>query len=143
LVTANTSPVRRIATAPSPTAGGAAGIRRVVGRRRPWLVFTVVVLAAFFGLIGSRISLDQSAFTIDRLEDEIVAEQTRNMALQLEIAELRDPGRIADRAAAMGMEFPGSQLPLDISPRDVTKQGSGARPGGDRSGPEVALGDGP
>ena len=141
-MTTNTSPVRRIATAPAPTAGEVAGIRGVVGRRRPWLVFTVVVLAAFFGLIGSRISLDQSAFTIDRLEDEIGAEQTRNMALQLEIAELRDPERIADRAAAMGMEFPGSQLPLHITPRDVTKQGSG-RPGGDGSGPEVALGDGP
>ena len=142
-MTTNTSPVRSIATAPSSVAREAAGARGVVARRRPWLVFTVVVLAAFFGLIGSRISLDQSAFTIDRLEDEIVAEQTRNMTLQLEIAELRDPGRIADRAAAMGMAFPGSQLPLDITPQDVTTPGSGARPGSDGSGPEVALGDGP
>jgi hypothetical protein len=71
------------------------------------------------------------------LEDEIAAEQTRNMALQLEIAELRDPERIADRAAAMGMAFPSRQLPLDIDP-----SGSGAGEGAG-SGPEVALGDGP
>jgi cell division protein FtsL len=136
-VTTHSPSVRDIATVPSPAADERAGVRAASGRRRHWLVFTVVVLAAFFGLIGSRISLDQSAFTIDRLEDEIAAEQTRHMALQLEIAELRDPERIADRAAAMGMAFPGRQLPLEIVP-----SGSGAEAEAG-TGPEVALGDGP
>jgi cell division protein FtsL len=136
-VTTHSPTVRGITAAPSPATGEGAGVRPAPGRRRHWLVFTVVVLAAFFGLIGSRISLDQSAFTIDRLEDEIAAEQTRNMALQLEIAELRDPERIADRAAAMGMAFPSRQLPLEVDP-----SGSGARADAG-PGPEVALGDGP
>ncbi len=134
-MTTHSPSVRGIASVPSPAAGERADVRPAAGRRRHWIVFTIVVLAAFFGLIGSRISLDQSAFTIDRLEDEIAAEQTRNMALQLEIAELRDPERIADRAAAMGMAFPRRQLPLDIVP-------SGARTGAG-AGPEVAFGDGP
>ncbi len=136
-MTTHSPSVRGIAAVPSPAADEGAAVRAAPGRRRHWLVFTVVVLAAFFGLIGSRISLDQSAFTIDRLEDEIAAEQTRNMALQLEIAELRDPERIADRAAAMGMAFPSRHLPLDIAP-----SGSGARAEAG-TGPEVALGDGP
>jgi cell division protein FtsL len=112
-MTTQTAPVRSIATAPSHPA---VARQHAARRRRPWLWFTAVVLLAFFGLIASRISLDQSAFTVDRLEDEIAAEQAVNMELQLRIAELRDPDRIASRASAMGMVYPDRQMPLEVEP---------------------------
>lgn len=114
-MTSTTAPVRSIATVPSRAAPHVAA-----GRRRPWLVFTLVILIAFFGLIGSRISLDQSAFTVDRLQAEIAAEQTRQATLELEMARLRSPQRIAAAAAAMGMTYPSRQVPLVVDRAEGT-----------------------
>ena len=119
IVTTNTSPVRRIATAPAPTAGEVAGIRGVVGRRRP-LVFTVVVLAAFFGLIGSRISLN------DGIHHRPARGRDRRRADPDMAPAARDrrAARPGDRRPGGGdgvREFPGSQLPLHITPRYVTR----------------------
>jgi len=109
-MTTHDAPVRSIATAPSRVAREAEA-----RRRRPWLVFSIIIVLAFFGLIGGRISLDQSAFTVDRLEDQIATEQARHMDLELEIAELRNPERIATGAAAMGMTYPERQVPLAVA----------------------------
>ncbi|MDQ3781885.1 MAG: hypothetical protein M3349_02985 [Actinomycetota bacterium] len=112
-MTSTTAPVRSIATAPSQVAP-----RVIAGRRRPWLVFAFIILIAFFGLIGSRISLDQSAFTVDRLQAEIAAEEARQATLELEVAQLRSPQRIAAAAAAMGMTYPSRQVPLAVDLAD-------------------------
>ncbi|MBA2337331.1 MAG: hypothetical protein H0V96_06185 [Acidimicrobiia bacterium] len=117
-MTSSAAPVRSIATAPSQVSP-----RVVAGRRRPWLVFTFMILIAFFGLIGSRISLDQSAFTVDRLQAEIATEEARQATLELEIAQLRSPQRIATAAAAMGMSYPSRHVPLAV---DLAEDGADA-----------------
>lgn len=81
---------------------------------RPWFLFVIVVVAAFFGLTYSRISLDRSGFLLDTLEDEVAVEEARLFDLRVEVAELRDPQRIGDLATEMGMVFPESRVELAV-----------------------------
>ena len=99
---------------------GLEGFELVVGGRaahgprlRPWLVFIFVVIAAFFGLIVSRISLDQSAFVLDELEGQIAEAEALHWDLRLEVARLQDPERISAAARDMGLVFPQERHALD------------------------------
>ena len=85
---------------------------------RPWLIFALCVIVAFFGLIVSRISLDRSAFVLDELEEEIARAEARHWDLRLEVARLQDPQRIASAAAEMGMVFPEERMALDVPVAD-------------------------
>lgn len=89
-------------------------------RLRPWLVFVAFVVAAFFGLILSRISLDRSAFVLDELEDQIEAQEELHWELRLEVARLQDPGRIAAAATGMGLVYPDQRYVLDGPRRPQT-----------------------
>lgn len=82
-------------------------------RLRPWLVFILFVVVAFFGLIVSRISLDQSAFVLDELEDRIAEAEALHWDLRLEVARLQDPERISTAARNMGLVFPQERHALD------------------------------
>ncbi len=81
---------------------------------RPWVLFVIVVIAAFFGLTYSRISLDRSAFLLETLEEQIANEHVRQSALRVELAELRDPQRIARAAGELGLVFPSSRVELAV-----------------------------
>lgn len=83
-------------------------------RLRPWFLFVIIVVGAFFGLTYSRISLDRSAFLLDTLEDQIAAEEARHFDLRVQVAELRDPQRIATEAAEMGLVFPDARIELAV-----------------------------
>jgi cell division protein FtsL len=83
-------------------------------RMRPWFLFVIIVVGAFFGLTYSRISLDRSAFLLDTLEDRIAEEEARHFDLRVGVAELRDPQRIAALATEMGMVFPESRIELAV-----------------------------
>jgi len=83
-------------------------------RLRPWALFVVVVVVAFFGLTYSRISLDRSAFVLDTLDEQIATEEARHFDLRVEVAELRDPERIAEAATELGMVFPGQRIALAV-----------------------------
>ncbi|HSF85205.1 MAG TPA: hypothetical protein VLG28_06005 [Acidimicrobiia bacterium] len=83
-------------------------------RVRPWFLFVIIVVGAFFGLTYSRISLDRSAFLLDTLGDRIAEEEARHFDLRVEVAELRDPQRIAALATEMGMVFPESRIELAV-----------------------------
>lgn len=72
-------------------------------RLRPWLVFTLAAVTAFFVVIAARISLDRTAFELQELEREITTEQARQLELRLEIARLSEPQRIRRRAVELGM----------------------------------------
>lgn len=100
------------------TVGAAApAAGRTVRRRsgmRPWALFMVIVIVAFFGLILSRIALDRSAFVLDTLDDQIAEAQTEHFDLRVQVAELRDPQRIAAEAERMGMVFPAEQVRLTV-----------------------------
>ena len=77
-----------------------------------WLLFVAIVVAAFYGLIFSRISLDRSAFELDELQEQIAAEEARHFELRVEVAELMDPNRIANAADRLGMVYPAERNEL-------------------------------
>jgi len=91
-----------------------APVRVVAGSRRPrpriggWVVYTVIVALAFFGLIYSQTSLDSSAFELKELEAQIAVEEAHYQDLRLLVARLQSPARIAPAAADLGMVLPHS-----------------------------------
>ena len=78
------------------------------------MVFTVVVIIAFFGLIYSRISLDHSAFILDELNAEIAEQESLHWDLRLEAARLQTPQRIAEGAAELGLVYPQERSLLPV-----------------------------
>ncbi|MCL1595516.1 MAG: hypothetical protein M3132_14285 [Actinomycetia bacterium] len=82
----------------------------------PLLFFTVLVIGVFFLMIYLRIALDQSAFELDTLEDQIAVEESAQLDLRLELAQLQDPQRIAQQAAQIGLVFPEERVALVLAP---------------------------
>jgi len=82
---------------------------------RPWIVFTMTVVVAFFGMIYSRISLDRTAFELEELEDSIAEQETLVLELELEIARLQAPARIDDLVGDLGLGFPDDLVPMQIA----------------------------
>lgn len=93
-------------------------IARPRHRAGHWSLFFVLVLAAFFGLIYSRLSLDASAFDLDELQDRIVAEEHRQSLLQVDVARLQDPERVAIVAERLGLVYPEVRTQLTVDPVD-------------------------
>jgi len=83
-------------------------------RISPWLLFAAAVIIAFFGLIYSRISLDNSAFEIKQLEQKITQEEGRFWQLRYELARLQDPARIEGLVADLGLEYPTERVALSV-----------------------------
>ena len=81
---------------------------------RPWIVFTLTVVIAFFGMIYSRISLDRTAFELDELEGRIAEEEARFLELEVEVAQLLDPARIDRAAAELGLQYPAALVSMDV-----------------------------
>lgn len=115
----------------TPVFAGAPRRSIVVSRPRhrasQWTVFFVLVLVAFFGLIYSRLSLDASAFELDELQEQIVIEEERLSLLQLEVARLQDPDRVAAEAARLGLVYPQSRTDFVVSPIDERRNDIEAR----------------
>ncbi len=92
------------------------------GSLRPWALFTVIVIAAFFGLTYSRISLDRSGFELDRIETAITEENARVAELRAQAAELQSPDRVRSEAERMGLVYADQLLELtvaQVSPEDI------------------------
>jgi len=83
-----------------------------------WMVVAFVSVALFFGLIIANTALDRSAFELEEIRSEIVAQQERFDQLRLDVARLRSPERIQPLAEELGMVYPD---PADI--RRVTASG--------------------
>ncbi|MEA3511104.1 MAG: hypothetical protein U9R51_06675 [Actinomycetota bacterium] len=82
---------------------------------RPLAIFTMAVILVFFAVIYSRISLDRTAFELQRLDQEIAAEQERHWDLRVDYARLQAPDLITQRAAALGLVYPEVRHTLEIS----------------------------
>lgn len=82
---------------------------------RPLAIFTLAVILAFFAVIYSRISLDRTAFELQRLEQEIAVEQERHWDLRVDYAGLQAPDLITQRAAALGLVYPEDRRTIEIS----------------------------
>jgi hypothetical protein len=83
-------------------------------RLRAWVLFVVVVVAAFFGLTYSRTSLDDSAIKLDALDHQITEQEGRHSELRAQVAELRDPRRIDEKVADAGFVFARDQVTLTV-----------------------------
>ncbi|GMQ93470.1 MAG: hypothetical protein BMS9Abin12_0947 [Acidimicrobiia bacterium] len=91
------------------TAGRTGGPRIV-----PLVFFTILVIAVFFSMIYLRIALDRSAFELDTLNDQIVLEESRQLDLRLEIAQLQNPQRIAAAAEVIGLVYPEERVAVVV-----------------------------
>jgi cell division protein FtsL len=82
---------------------------------RPLVIFILAVTLAFFAVIYSRISLDRTAFELQRLERQIAAEEQLHWDLRAEHARLQAPGRITQRAAELGLVYPVDQHSIEVT----------------------------
>lgn len=108
-------------TVPQRTAESPAGLELVQGgTRRPrpkishWVLFAAAVIVAFFGLIYSRISLDQSAFEIKELEAHIAVQEDLHDQLRYELAQIQDPARLEVEIAELGLVYPEQRVALSV-----------------------------
>ncbi len=88
--------------------------QRHPARLRPWVVFAVVVVVAFFGLIFSRVALDRSGFELDDLESQIALEEAKRRDLSVEIARLQNPDRITEIALTNGLVYPDERIVIEV-----------------------------
>ncbi|NOX22146.1 MAG: hypothetical protein GXP36_03515 [Actinobacteria bacterium] len=96
------------------TASGLGQMRKTVRDVQPFVIFSLLVVIAFFASISSRVSLDSKAFELEELESSISTEQARYFDLQLELARLQAPDQILDRALTMGMVYPTDRTVVEV-----------------------------
>lgn len=101
--------------------GRSGGLRVITGRKlhrpslAPWLVFSLVAVIAFLGMVLTRTALDRSSIELSSIEREIAAAKTSNQLLRLEIGRLESPARIAPMALEMGMVYPSTSQKLMVA----------------------------
>ena len=69
-------------------------------------------------MIFLRIALDRSAFELESFERQIASEQSRQLDLRLELAQLQDPLRIATEATRMGLTYPEDRVAIVVDGLD-------------------------
>lgn len=119
-----TRPVRQTATDES--------LRVLKGRRHnrpslaPWMIMVLIAVVAFLGLGFARTSLDRSAFELQELNRAIDEHVSVNQQLNLEIARLENPARIAPLAEDLGLVIPENtrQLLVDLAPASSSIAGA-------------------
>jgi cell division protein FtsL len=79
-----------------------------------WVIFAIAVVFAFFGLIYSRISLDNSAFELQKLDDQITAQEQLGTQLSAQLAELQNPETLNQQIAQLGMVYPDDRVGLKV-----------------------------
>ncbi|HKY47485.1 MAG TPA: cell division protein FtsL [Acidimicrobiia bacterium] len=96
------------------------GLRVVTGRRQnrqpiaPWLIFSLVAVVAFLGMVLTRTSLDRIAIELSTVEAQLAEAKGLNQRLRLEIAQLESPARVAPAAQELGMVYPQSSNRLVV-----------------------------
>ena len=96
------------------------GLRVVTGQRKkrqpiaPWLIFSLVAVVAFLGMVLTRTSLDRVAIELSTVEAQLAEAKGLNQRLRLEIAQLESPARVAPAAQELGMVYPQSSNRLVV-----------------------------
>lgn len=82
----------------------------------PWMIMALIGVVAFLGLGFARTSLDRTAFELAELNKAIDEQTAISRALELEIARLENPARIAPLAEELGLVAPDqtNQLLVDL-----------------------------
>lgn len=102
---------------PFPVRRSGATARRTTARGPrilPLALFVLAVVAIFFAMIFLRISLDETAFELAKIESGIEVEQSRQLDLRFDLAGLQDPLRIASEAERIGLVYPDVRLPIAV-----------------------------
>ena len=71
-----------------------------------WVLLGIIVAGSFLLSVYARIALDQTAFVLTDIQQQIAAEEARYWELRLEVTQLQSPDLIAERAAELGMVYP-------------------------------------
>lgn len=106
----------RALRSPRPTQG----LRVVTGQRKkrqpiaPWLIFSMVAVVAFLGMVLTRTSLDRIAIELSTVEGQLAEAKGLNQRLRLQIAQLESPARVAPAAHDLGMVYPQSSNRLVV-----------------------------
>jgi cell division protein FtsL len=81
------------------------------------MVMALIGVVAFLGLGFARTSLDGAAFDLAEIQKQIDEQSALQQQLELEIARLENPARVAPLAEEMGLVIPETtrQLLVDIS----------------------------
>lgn len=123
---------------------------RVIGGRRPhrphvgpFAMFGIVVVASMFGIVVARTSLDAGAFELADLNEQIAQAQEQQQLLELEVARLESPTRVAPLAEEMGLVFPDDHRTLMVEGFDGTGIGGNAEDLVQGPDTAVAMEDGP
>ena len=80
----------------------------------PLLFFVIAVVAVFFSMIFLRISLDETAFELENLQDGIAVEESKQLDLRYDLARLQDPLRIASEAKRIGLVYPDERVAIVV-----------------------------
>lgn len=72
----------------------------------PWVVISIVIVAAFLAVVGARTALDRTAFELAELSGAIAQQASVNQRLRIDIAEMENPARIAPLAEELGLVIP-------------------------------------
>ncbi|MDE0171588.1 MAG: hypothetical protein OXS29_19120 [bacterium] len=117
--------------------GGPAPLRVISGGDRPrprraflWALYTIGAVASFLALIYLRTAVDEAAYEIRSLENQIRLEEGRQNQLHLEKIRLESPGEIVPIAEhLLGMVLPDEVIPIPVvgvhneGPRSVGSPG--------------------
>lgn len=103
--------------------GRAAPLRVISGgeRRRPrraflWALYTIGAVASFLALIYLRTAVDEAAYEIRRLENQIRLEEGRQNQLHLEKIRLESPSEVVPIAEhLLGMVLPDEVIPIPVA----------------------------
>ena len=96
------------------------GLRVVTGNRKkrqpmaPWVLFSLVAVLAFLGMILTRTSLDRVAIELSAVEAQLAEAKGLNQRLRLHIAQLESPARVAPAAQELGRVYPLSSNRLVV-----------------------------
>jgi cell division protein FtsB len=75
---------------------------------------SLVLVGGIVGLLLFNTSMQQASFAASSLENEAETLAAREQTLRMELDELRDPQRVAEKAQEMGMVIPSAPVFLDL-----------------------------
>lgn len=107
----------------APQGGPAPPLRVITGGERPprrrailWALYTVGAVASFLALIYLRTAVDEAAYEVRRLENQIQFEEARQHQLHLEQIRLESPSEIVPIAEhLLGMVLPEDVVPIAVA----------------------------
>lgn len=95
--------------------------RRVQAARFPFVTLvSLMLLGGVIGLLCFNTSMQQAAFTEARLQKQATTLAAQQQTLEMQLEKLRDPQRVAERAARQGMVIPSNVAMLHVATGQVS-----------------------